>query len=462
MLHTEVKQIDQYLPEIDWAPIANEGRLMDEQTLKRIENDYLDGLYVRHVAYEINTTKGIDDYYTESARKNLYNIINQNEAQNINIEQTTLSHEPRIEFFSEDGQLVVLTDENVIEYKRLFKDDKLVSAMTEKSSYRATLLLEDGFWRVRHLVKISSEPYTKSDRNQVFTSYDIKGINYYPQDSPWDMYGDDFNKGIIDNDFKIIKEAGLNTIRIFVPYEDFGKSSVRQDKLEKLKTVLDVAEGYNLKVLVTLFDFYGEYSVLDWTLTQTHAKFIVESLKSHQALLGWDIKNEPNLDFESRGQELVMDWLENMIGFVRDIDKTHPVTIGWSNANSADLLADQVDFVSYHYYDDIENFAATHQGLKDRLTDKPIVITEFGVSSYNGFWNPFGNNEDDQAEYHKTMQGHFESADVPFMSWTLYDFTDIPTGVIGRLPWRKNPQKQYGFIDKDGKKKPSFEYISSK
>lgn len=35
-----------------------------------------------------------------------------------------------------------------------------------------------------------------------------------------------------------------------------------------------------LKVIVTLFDFYGDYSVLDWTLNQRHAETIVAALKS--------------------------------------------------------------------------------------------------------------------------------------------------------------------------------------
>ena len=75
MLHTEVKQVDQYLPEFEWAPLTNEGRLMDEQTLSAIENDYLDAWYVKYVAYKTNTKKGIDDYYTKSARKNGLNFF---------------------------------------------------------------------------------------------------------------------------------------------------------------------------------------------------------------------------------------------------------------------------------------------------------------------------------------------------------------------------------------------------
>lgn len=460
MLHTEVKQVDQYLPELKWASLTNEGRAMDAQTLTAIENDYLDAWYVKHVAFETNTKKGIDDYYTKSARQNIFNIIAINTDTKTTIEATTLEHHPTLEFFSEDGQLAVLTDHNVIEFKRIFKNETLISEITETSSYKITLLLEDGFWRIRHLVKIKSEPFIEIQQKQPLEITELKGINYYPQTNPWDMFGANFNAATIASDFKIIKSAGLNSIRIFVPYDSFGKSNISKDKLEQLTTVLDLAETADLKVVVTLFDFYGDYSVLNWTLTQRHAKIIVNALKNHKALASWDIKNEPNLDFESRGEKLVTAWLDKMIDFVKKQDPNHAVTIGWSNAKSASILKDKLDFVSFHYYEDLNNLEPTFKDLKTKITDKPIVITEFGLSSYNGLWNPFGNSEDDQAEYHKTIQSVFAKNNIPFMSWTLYDFTEIPKEVVGGLPWRKNAQKHFGFIDENGAKKASFTFIS--
>ncbi|MCA0132595.1 glycoside hydrolase family 2 TIM barrel-domain containing protein [Winogradskyella alexanderae] len=461
MLHTEIKQVEHYLPKVVWAPLNNVGRPMDTQTLKSIEDDYLDAWYVKHVAFKSNTTTGIDDYYTESARENLYNIITINSENENSIDATTLFHNITLEFFSEDGQLVVLTDKDVVEYKRLFKSGKYLTEINEISTYKITLLLEDGFWRIRHLVREKSETHNPKVKNLPINSSELKGINYYPQDSPWDMYGDKFDASIIDADFKVINEAGLNSIRIFVPYEDFGKSSVTPDKLEKLKNVLDLAHKNRLKVLVTLFDFYGDYSVLDWSLTQRHAESVINYIKNHQALLGWDIKNEPNLDFESRGKELVLAWLDKMVAHVKAEDPNHPVTIGWSNVESATLLKDKLDFISFHYYKDLDQLEPSFNSLK-ATTNQPVIVTEFGLSSYNGFWNPFGNSDEDQAKYHKDIQTIFKTNGIPYMSWTLYDFTEVPKEVVGGLPWRKNAQKHFGFIDKNGLKKASFKFISSK
>jgi len=460
ILHLDVKQTAQYLPECHWAPLANEGRAMDKQTLSEIEDNYLDAWFVRHIAYKTNTTHGIDDYYTKNARKNIYDIVAINIDNATTIEATTLAHNPTLEFFSEDGQLAVITDKDVIEYKRILKNGNVVTEVNEKSTYKVTLLLEDGFWRIRHLVRIKSEPYVSEVKNRIASTSHIKGINYYPQATPWDMFGANFNPEVIAKDFKIIQDAGLNSIRIFIPYEDFGKALVKPEKINTLIQVLDLAKAHNLEVLVTLFDFYGDYSVLDWSLTQQHAIAIVNSIKHHSALLAWDIKNEPNLDFKSRGKMLVNAWLSKMIAVVKSQDVHHPVTIGWSDADSALILKDKLDFISFHYYDALENLAEIYNTLKSDSGNTPIVISEYGMSSYKGLWNPFGPSEDSQAEYHKSFQKIITEYDIPFISWTLYDFESIPDGVVGKLPWRKNAQKYFGFINKDGKNKPSFKFIS--
>ncbi|QDO94531.1 cellulase family glycosylhydrolase [Formosa sediminum] len=460
MLHTEIQKETHYLPQIHWAPLKNEGRPMDSENLNALQNDYLNAWYVKHIAYKTNSKTGLKDYYTDSARKNLYDFIALNKAEAITIEATTLTHNPRLEFFSEDGQMAVITDRDVVEFKRIFKANTLILETTETATYNIVFLLEDGFWRIRHLVKTATQPYQNKAKTVRNDSLNIKGINYYPQAHPWDMFGDDFSKETIAKDFKIIKDAGLNSVRIFVQYEDFGKANVKPEKLEKLILTLDLAEAQQLKVMVTLFDFYGDYTVMDWTLTQHHAKQIVSALKHHKALVAWDIKNEPNLDFESRGKANVVAWLNHMIDLVKKTDSIHPVTIGWSNTKSATILKDKVDIVSFHYYEDLSHLDQAIITLKDKIHDKPLVLQEFGLSSYSGLWNPFGSTKTNQADYHKKIQEQIATHQLQFMSWTLYDFTAIPTAVVGKLPWRRETQKHFGFINENGTLKPSFTYIS--
>lgn len=461
MLHTEIQKVEQYAPKLIWEPLTNEGRPMDTENLNALQNDYLDAWYVKQIAYKTNKTAGIKDYYTDSARENLYAFIELNKAENTTIEATTLNHNPTLEFFSEDGQLAVITDRDVVEYKRVFKSEKLVLETTETSTYKMVFLLEDGFWRIRHLVKESSNPFEAKTAKIETDSLIIKGINYYPKATPWNMFGDAFAKDIISNDFKIIKDAGLNSVRLFVQYDDFGKADVNPKKLEKLKQTLDAAEENNLKVVLTLFDFYGDYSVMSWTLNQRHAATIVSTFKDHNAIIAWDIKNEPNLDFESRGKDMVIAWLDNMIDLVKSVDAEHPVTIGWSNTQSAPILKDKVDIVSFHYYEDLSELDAAIKTMRKDIPNKPLVLQEFGISSYSGFWKPLGSSTEDQANYHKKIQEIIAANALQFMSWTLYDFVDVPTAVVGSRPWRRNTQKHFGFIDKNGAKKASFQYITN-
>ncbi len=444
-----------YVPKTVWDFSKSEGRLVDKETIKTLEKDYLQAWYVRHIAYKTNTTPVLKDYYTQETFATLAKNIHRNKTNKIHLNETTLTHNITLNFFSEDGKIAIITD-TLKAYQHVFKNKKRSYKINETATYKAILLLEDNFWRIRHLVKKKTNPTIKKNPLVALPIF-IKGINYYPQQTPWNMFGTSFNPDAIETDFKLLKKAQLNTVRIFVPYN----LNQEETTLKQLYTTLDLAAQNNLKVIVTLFDFYGDYSILQWTLNLQYLEKVVTLLKAHPALLAWDIKNEPNLDFKSRGKELVLDWLEHMIYRVKELDEKHPVTIGWSTIESARYLNEKVDFVSFHYYEALEDLEAKYTKLKQDVPNKPIVLGEFGMSSNKGFWSPFGNSEKDQAKYYQKAQALCAKNKIPFISWTLYDFTTIPDKVVGTLPWRKNQQKHFGLITKEGKKKEAFKYISN-
>ncbi len=467
ILHLEVPTEKIYAPKISWGSLDNPGRPMEDQTLKEIERDYLKAWHVRNIAYLKNDYYGLADFYTDSARIKLYEHIDLNSEKNVRFKGTTLEHYPELDFYNEDGTLVVFTDKHVERYQETYEGDSLLFQQKDTTSYQIMMLLEDGFWRIRHLQEIEVE---EADQDVAVRAIDsiiekvnsIKGINYYPQASPWDTFGSTFDAEQIGHDFDIIQEMGLNTLRIFIQYEDFGKAEVAAEKLDRLNRLMDMAGQREFSVLITLFDFYGDYDVSNWTLTQRHAETIVNAFKDHPALLGWDIKNEPDLDFESRGRQRVLSWLKEMTSRIKQWDTDHPVTIGWSSPESAVNLADEVDFVSYHYYRAPESFLEAHEALRTLVTDKPLVLQEYGYSSYDGFWNMYLGSEADQVAYYQQMQGHLTKAEVPFMFWTLYDFEEVPKAVAGSLPWRTRKQHHFGCIDLDGNKKKVFAVLNQK
>ncbi len=472
MLHLDVKRTEVYLPELNWESLENPGRPMEMQTLGDLQKDYLDAWYVRNVAYQTNQPYGIEDYYTDSARVNLFSLIEWNKSQDIHIESTTLNHSPFLDFYSADGQLVSFTDKQVVQYQKIYKNNELIATVQDTSDYQVVMLLEDGFWRIRHQVKLTpSLPIEKTKRSNQYQvkngellvngeTFSIAGINYYPQDTPWDMFAEKFDSTIINNDFKFIRQSVFNSIRIFIPYHDFGKAEVKEDKLKKLQIVLDLASQNQLKVVATLFDFYGDYSVMDWSLTNQHAKIVVSRFKDHPAILAWDLKNEPDLDFESRGKENVLEWLRQMASEVQQYDSNHLITIGWASPQAATNLKNVVDLVSFHYYQEIDQFQEKVAALRQAVPSKPLVLQEYGLSTYRGIWNPFGNSLKDQEAYYKKMQAFLEEEKLAFMLWTLYDFKHVPSSVVGRLPWRKSNQKHFGILDRLGNPKPAFRFFN--
>ena len=183
------------------------------------------------------------------------------------------------------------------------------------------------------------------------------------------------------------------------------------------------------------------------------------SLVGHEGVLAWDIKNEPDLDFESRGKEKVLAWLQQMATNIKQWDNKHPVTIGWSSPEAAIHLNGHVDFISFHYYKDVSDFNQAYQMLRKAIPNKTLVLQEYGYSSYSGIWNMFNGSEQSQAEYFKKMQVVLKKENLPYLFWTMHDFDKIPTPVVGRLPWRKQRQKYFGFIDKKGKQKAAYKYL---
>ncbi len=460
MLHIEVERQQHYIPEVIWESIENPGRPIDETNKNKIEQDYLDAWYAKNIAFYTGNDSGLVDHYTKNACQKIGELLSIQNDLNTYSEITTLSHHLTLEFYSTDGTLAVLTDRNVNGIERIFKDEQFKFERPFDENYKIILLLEDGFWKIRHFEKIATNKINTTREVTLDTAL-LEGMNYYPKNGPWDTFGANYSSTILSEDFKIINDLKLNCIRVFVGYADFGKAQVSEKKLNRLQELLDIAEKADLKVIITLFDFYGDYHMHDWTLTNKHLNTIVSRLKNHSAILAWDMKNEPDLDFETRGKREVCSWLTQSITYLKQLDTIHPVTIGWSSPENALNLNDSVDFISYHYYSDIEGLSSAHSKLT-KSTIKPVILQELGLSSYKGIWSPFGNTEKDQVKYYEDFFKIQKRDSIDYLSWTLYDFNNIPTRVAGSLPWRKNKQAFFGVIDTLGVKDDAYCVIKNR
>ncbi len=471
MLLLSGKQVhSNYQPKATWVPNdLVEGRKLEKGTKIKLLADYLNSYYFLYNTSSNWFSKGLKDYFTKKSRTHLGKLINYAESTQQHLQGTTISHLIKPKFYAADGTAIVLTDQ-VVSYNEVVTNSKMLSYY-DTSTYEVMLLLEDNFWRIRHKVKtteqIGPKVLTHPKKSEIEISkgkfyengkhFDLKCINYYPQKNPWQEMWKHFDEKEIKKDLLKVKSLGFNSIRIFVPYDEFNKEELKTKRLAQLNQLLTITDQLDIKVIVTLFDFFLGYHLLDWTLSDRHLEQVVQSVQNHPSLFAWDVKNEPDLDFDSQGEEQVKKWLKFIIQRLKTYDPVHFVTIGWSQPEISSSLTELVDFISYHFYrnpSELGDYLA-----KKEKSDLPVFIGEIGMHSFNSWWFPFGKSQEEQAQHVSDVLSLIKANELHYGLWTLYDFKRIPSNVAGSVPWKKNPQKKYGIIDTKNRKKKVYSII---
>ncbi|MDD9920901.1 MAG: glycosyl hydrolase, partial [Boseongicola sp.] len=172
-----------------------------------------------------------------------------------------------------------------------------------------------------------------------------------------------------------------------------------------------------------------------------------------------DLKNEPDLDFESHGPAKIAAWLHSILALTRDAAPDLALSIGWSNADAASMLSSELDVITYHDYQPIGGAAERLSNLQSQIGDKPIYVTEIGVSTFT-LAAGFPSSEDRQATRLAQRIDALSGADG-VMVWTLYDFPEVDPSVVGGSPWVKRLQSSFGILRADGSEKPAAAILST-
>ena len=194
------------------------------------------------------------------------------------------------------------------------------------------------------------------------------GVNYWPRRKAM-YWWSDFDAAEVHEEFAIIKEIGLNVVRIFLLWDDFqpDPTSVSQEALKHLVQVADIAVANNLKLDVTFFT--GHMSGPNWSprwllggtdhpyqglsreiisqhkvvsegyrnmfhdemalsATRLLLRTVVSTLKDHPSMWMWNLGNEPDLFAWPNSSDEGAAWVKEMVGLIKTIDSHHPVTIG--------------------------------------------------------------------------------------------------------------------------------------
>ena len=290
--------------------------------------------------------------------------------------------------------------------------------------------------------------------------YYIKGICYHPV--PKGQTIRDFQT--IDQDLELMKEAGINTIRVYAPIDDIQ--------------VLDKIDAAGLKLIVGFG--YNQNGVFD-ILSGTYLDYI-KKYKDHNAILIWELGNEYNYHPEWFGGDII-NWynaLSVATDLVHKLDPNHPVATAHGDIpdKQALQLNPNIDIWGLNVYrwDQPQSIFREWQSV----SDKPVYLSEAGADSYMkiakaGFEQ--GENQHAQAVANgKIIDAVFEESDnnsgIVIFSFTdgLWKAGNPDQQDVGGwapnssgVPYDGAPNEEYwGIVDIHRNKKEAFEVLKNK
>ena len=203
-----------------------------------------------------------------------------------------------------------------------------------------------------------------------------------PQESAWG------GEPIVAEDFTRIKEAGFETIRLPVRWDNKSQSSppytIDPAWMDRVALAVDQALAAGLNVILDSHHFEPIHEdpagVAQWhggVWKQIAARFA----KYPEDKLWFELENEPHKNFTN---ENLIATLEPAYKAVRAINPTRPVIYGggnWSGIDSLETLPMPDDanvYPTFHYY---EPFDYTHQGAEWTAPNIPPPGRRFGTEA---------------------------------------------------------------------------------
>lgn len=439
-----------------WQPDRPDlRREMEPLTRVDVTSAWLRAWEQLSIVAQTGDTTGLEVYFSNSALEGL--LGSASDSRNFPTHQ--IAHELRIDFYSRDGQVIGLTADRV-ELVRAAEVGDVTGWLQTDESYEAVLLLEDGNWRIQHWVRrdVADRWWTEpiAPAADGVDQLAVHGINYYPRDTPFEAFWPNYDPAVVDADFERIAAMGLNSVRVFLPFDELAGRWTTEDELAPVVDLMDRAESHDLGVVVTLFDGRTDHRTDRWDADRAHLTTVVETLRDHPALLMWDLKNEPDRDIGANDvpEQLMYAWLGHVGHSVRELDGRTPVTIGWSTAAAALAAPVQVDVLSFHHYGTPDELAELGPQLQAHADGRPMFLSEYGLPTWNSVW-PGGHTEAEQAAYYADVQTVADTLGIEHsMPWTLWDLAAAPADA-GLAPWRTGPQTHLGLLRPDGSAKPA-------
>jgi hypothetical protein len=215
----------------------------------------------------------------------------------------------------------------------------------------------------------------------------LKGICYNPvrkggifPDSLITIHPTEEDLAVIERDFQMMRAAGINTIRSYIPILD--------------TKVLALLKKYELRTIVPVLNNAKN--------SFNQVSSILSTLKDEPSTLIWEIGNEWNYNFfythdepTYMGLTSSIELLKNTADYIRMRDVTHPISTSIGDLPENKPIEDHPEdptFWELVNYKNIDLYGINvYDGLTfgNRLTrwgninSKPLYLSEFGATAYN-------------------------------------------------------------------------------
>lgn len=262
----------------------------------------------------------------------------------------------------------------------------------------------------------------------------LVGANYNPRTAinQLEMWQEEsFDLETMDQELGWAADLGMNTMRVYL--HDLLHKEDAAGLYDRMDQFLGVADGHGIKTLFVLFDSCwdpfpetgtqrdpqphvhnsgwvqspGQEALTDSTQYSRLERYVKETIaefRDDDRILGWDLWNEPDnmtgpsyQDVEIPNKvDLVYPLLEQSFAWARAVNPSQPLTSGvwvgdWSSHENMEpiqqLQLEQSDIITFHNYDDPEEFEKRIQWLQ--LYNRPILCTEYMArpngSTFEGF-----------------------------------------------------------------------------
>ncbi|MFH1714715.1 MAG: glycoside hydrolase family 2 TIM barrel-domain containing protein [Elusimicrobiota bacterium] len=225
----------------------------------------------------------------------------------------------------------------------------------------------------------------------------------------------DSNEPIV-GDFQLLKDMGVNTIRM---YHMFSKKGYEQGGIDK-DILRDLYKTYGIRVI--LGDFIGAYGIgsdssstdyrdpLQRKMMKDSVKRMVMDHKDEPYVLMWAIGNENDLPDvggvnatatnASKFPKEYTEFVNEVAAMIHKLDPNHPVVVGNYSLDLLDYYhkySPEIDIFGVNAYLGGDSFGPLWKKIKKKI-EKPVIITEYGCDAYH---ERQGVNEIEQANYHK-------------------------------------------------------------